>query len=860
MVAGSLGYLTAGVDDLIDDVNTTCLDWLGLSRVEVVGRRSIQDLLAPGDRIYYDTHIRPLLEITGEVKEIAVELVDADGGRRPVLINVAVHADATGGRTRTVVVLIEATERRRYEQELLRQRQVAERAAVRVGALYEVASGLAGILTEADVARVVSERSAASFDGAECSVWLFDSDLGAVTRAGSDETATTVEIADVVERAPALAQLANGEVLVVEDSHASIGEYPLIEQWMRSAGRRSLAIAPLHADGRLIGLLGYGFDVVHEFDEQDRQVALTLATQTNHALERARGFGAEVQSRERLEGLLRFSTRLSGAMSVDEVLDTIDEEGGRLLRTRRIRVVLLDEEHRTVRYFGGGQPSQDVALATQSVGCEVVRTGEVVFCTNGRELRRRFPESPLLAEGHAGRVIGVPLARDGEVSGAVVVAFSSPGAIIDADRTLVRVFAEQADQAVRRAVLHDNEVSARRRADQLLALSSAVNAAVTTREVAGAITSRGMRAFDAAWLAVYVAEGDDNERDRFELFAHGDAGDATPDFPVEISAHEGVVADLAGRRTPRYAYGRPTPDLDCGAFLELPWSALGFLPLTMSDRLVGLVAIGFEDTTDLTPAAQVALAGLTAEASAALGRARRYELQHEVAVTLQASLLAGELPTTPGWRISVVYRPGSEHLMVGGDLFDVTVAGDGRTVVIVGDVVGHGLDAAASMGQLRSAARALALVSDGPLEVLQGLDKFARITPGVRCSSLVCLSLTPDGAGTHASAGHPYPVLCHPDGRSELLLGGRSALLGVGRNPDSEATFEVEPGGRVVVYTDGLVERPGEHPDDGFARLRGHLEAEFGPGQSCDASAIARTVLGRTQPRDDAVVVCVARI
>lgn len=129
------GYVSTSPEGLIVAVNQTFLSWTGYTRSELVGRRSVQELLSPGGRIYYDTHFGPMLAMQGSVREIALELVRSDHGRIPVLINAVMDFDADG-RPRVIrTAIFDATERRSYERELLRAKETAEAAEHRAVAL-----------------------------------------------------------------------------------------------------------------------------------------------------------------------------------------------------------------------------------------------------------------------------------------------------------------------------------------------------------------------------------------------------------------------------------------------------------------------------------------------------------------------------------------------------------------------------------------------------------------------------------------------------------------------------------------------------------------------------------------------------
>lgn len=191
-------------------------------------------------------------------------------------------------------------------------------------------------------------------------------------------------------------------------------------------------------------------------------------------------------------------------------------------------------------------------------------------------------------------------------------------------------------------------------------------------------------------------------------------------------------------------------------------------------------------------------------------------LRH-VSDTLQAAIVPGG-STLPG--VEARYLPATGDLAVGGDWYDVLELGPGRRAVVVGDCVGHGLDAAARMGQLRAATRVLLLEDHPPARVLDGLDAFARTLPGAECTTVFCAVLDEvEHTMTYAAAGHLPPVLARATGGAALLEGGRSAALTLSADPRGEAVERLHDGDVLVVYTDGLVERRRESLRVGLDRL-----------------------------------------
>lgn len=195
----------------------------------------------------------------------------------------------------------------------------------------------------------------------------------------------------------------------------------------------------------------------------------------------------------------------------------------------------------------------------------------------------------------------------------------------------------------------------------------------------------------------------------------------------------------------------------------------------------------------------------------------------QVALTLQRSLLAGGLERGDGFVVETRYRPAVQSLEVGGDWYDAFLLGDGRTLAVsVGDVVGRGIAAAGAMGQLRSALRALAGSGLGPGAVLDQLDAFSARLPDAKLATVAYAEIQLDtGRVRYAAAGHLPPLAVHDEGDVAYLWGGRSTPLAasVRTEPRPEAEVHLRDASRLLLYTDGLIERRSRDLDDGFALL-----------------------------------------
>jgi PAS domain S-box-containing protein len=203
---------------------------------------------------------------------------------------------------------------------------------------------------------------------------------------------------------------------------------------------------------------------------------------------------------------------------------------------------------------------------------------------------------------------------------------------------------------------------------------------------------------------------------------------------------------------------------------------------------------------------QTLLALLAGHLGQGLHRLYQIDQQRETALALQRAILGpAQLPSG----FAVRYSPATRPLKVGGDWYDTVTLPDGRIGIVVGDCVGHGLQAATVMGQLRSACRALLLQNTDPAQTLLALDQFAAQLPGAMCATVFCGVLDPaTGDLRYSSAGHPPAMVTHTDGTTDLLDQGRSRPLGVRSGNDRpEAHYLVPARATLLLYTDGLVER-----------------------------------------------------
>ena len=240
------------------------------------------------------------------------------------------------------------------------------------------------------------------------------------------------------------------------------------------------------------------------------------------------------------------------------------------------------------------------------------------------------------------------------------------------------------------------------------------------------------------------------------------------------------------------------------------------------------------------------------------------ETQRQLGIAVQEVMLPAEVPATvtDTVQVAVRYRPASDALRVGGDWYDVADLGHGRLAVAVGDVVGHGLRAAAVMGQLRSALSALTVADVGPAAAMAALDRVARHSPHATASTAVKVVIDPAlDLAIYSSAGHLPPLVLRKNGTVTALDQALGPPLAVTQRTETRplGTASLVVDDTLVLYTDGLVERRGEPLDRGIARLAEALVRH----RNLDVEALADQLLAELPPRsalrDDIALIVLRR-
>ncbi len=323
---------------------------------------------------------------------------------------------------------------------------------------------------------------------------------------------------------------------------------------------------------------------------------------------------------------------------------------------------------------------------------------------------------------------------------------------------------------------------------------------------------------------------DDDGDELVARAAIGVSGVELDEIRVPIGA--GVAGRIAAENRPRVVPDLAVVDVH-GDDLRASSRSMAGVPLTLDGEVIGVLHVssdevdrfGEDDLGLLVPAAE--------RAALAIGRARIVERERRIAETLQRALLPDVLPSLEGLELAATFLPGA-GVEVGGDWYDALPLPSGELAVVVGDVAGKGLRAATLMGELRAGLRAYAIEGGGPMDTLIRLNRLA--LRSFHMATVVVMHVAADlGSVTYGSAGHLPPLRIAADGSARFLEGGASTPLLALREDVEDGTAALEPGDRIVLYTDGLVERRREPIDESLERLRTTAEGFEGTVEAlCD--------------------------
>ena len=655
--------------------------------------------------------------------------------------------------------------------------------------------------------------------------------------------------------------LSSGEALAEQLERALAGEVPVFEWTLATPTGQ-----PIDAELRLLRLPDRGRILVRGsiVDVSARKQAESAVRAVE--VERAARAAAEAD-RDRIAALQRITARLLAAPSVDDVAAAfVQQVVPDLGATTGLIYTLTDGGLlRRGNTPDAGDPDWlSIEPDAPTTSAAAVRTRMPVVIVGDADAEAEYP---MLA--NAMRELGyeafasLPLFAGAELVGVASFGFARTPSD-DHWHFLTRV-AERVGQALERAQLYEAEQRARReleyaaeRAAAMQRVTQALSRAMTTDEIVNLTATLGIEALgaQAATAGLLDPEGNEYVVRTFGLPPGREPWSSRFDADRRLPGPEAVRLQRPLWFTSAQEMAEAFPET--GAFLEHSgFGATACVPLIAWGHPLGFLAAHYREDRVFTQVDRVVFTTLASVSGQALERARRYETERETASVLQQSMLPARLPDPPNVTIGARYSSAGE-LEVGGDWYDAVALEDGSIVVMVGDVVGRGLKAAAAMGQLRSAASALSLATLHPSDVLAKLDVYAGGLDDARLATMVVARLEPATQTlTYASAGHVPGVLLQPDGTARLLEAPGSVPLDAVAEPRrGELQVDFPPGSTLVLYSDGLIERRGESLDVGLRRITRTVSELHHRDVDAMCDRLMEALLPRAPQRDDVAVLC----
>lgn len=640
------------------------------------------------------------------------------------------------------------------------------------------------------------------------------------------------------------------------------------DRW-HAAGVRSAGAAPLVVDGRLLGVLLVGFEEERSIDEDAREQVESVARQAAQPLERTWLMEREQDARvaaetasQRTRRLQSTTQALAAAATPRDVAEIVALEALAAVSGDAAAFYAFERELEAPELLAEIGLGSAVAHGLTAAITDAALKGSilVIDAAPSSGLHASTVRAAIAEAGLQGAVC-IPLVVGSRVLGSLLVCFRSRDRLLAEDTALLQTLARIGAQALERSRLFDDEHRLRERSERIQRMTASLSGSLTQSDVAEVVVDALVQAAGAEGAALSVIEEQQLQRKLAWRGYDDEAQAAWLEIPLD-AATPGNRA-LRTREIVFYetldALGSDFPDAVEGMRIAGHESFL-FVPLVAGGTTNGLVITSWAERVALSHEDRMFIETLASQAAQALDRARHFESERTIAETLQRSVLPVSLPHVETVQLAARYLPGTDEVDVGGDWFDAVQLRNGRLGLAVGDVVGKGVQSAATMAQLRNALRAFALDQMKPAPTMARLNRLAEEMSESPFATVLYAVLDPDtGVCRFTSAGHPPPLLVHPDGQAEYLEGGRGLPLGTG--PDvryRQHVFELPVGATLILYTDGLVERRTEPIDEGLERLRRAAEEASGEPERIVEHVIERLV-GNEGRRDD-IAVLAARL
>jgi PAS domain S-box-containing protein len=616
------------------------------------------------------------------------------------------------------------------------------------------------------------------------------------------------------------------------------------EFWTRHKDGRTLRVAVTESavvddTGRAVAVVG---------ESEDLSTERRLESEVRATRDEQRLAHAEVAA-TRLRGLESVTMSLLRAVDAPSVARAVLDEGVPAVGGRTGSICLVAEDDTTVEIVHEIGYRDEVKehwasfpLDAALPASEAIRTGELVLINGRADRDARYPAFrgvPLVSD--QAYAVAPLVDEDGVPFGAMVVGFPEQKEFNEGERRVLSALAAQAATALRRAALYEEtreavaaereaRVAAERAQERLAFLARA------SSDFASSVLDLDSTLVRVVELAVpRLADGcaihlvDERGNAAVAAATHVDPSKvAALRVPADVLDAAGVGAVIRTGRSeihqnlpgevPAVPPGNGDPTCD----------ATTILPLLSQGRPVGALTLVTEPGRCMGDADLQLAVQLTVQAAVAIENARLFADRTRVARALQASLLPPILPAIPGLQLGARYAPAGEGVEVGGDFYDAFAVEGGRWLLVVGDVRGKGVDAAAITGLARHTIRSIALYESRPSAILAQLnrvllaaesDRVAALATGVdppweltepRFCTVAVAIVEPGPGGAEVvvcSGGHPLPLVARTDGRVDTA-GRAGSLLGAVADIElHDVALQLHPGDSLVCFTDGIVER-----------------------------------------------------
>jgi serine phosphatase RsbU (regulator of sigma subunit) len=545
----------------------------------------------------------------------------------------------------------------------------------------------------------------------------------------------------------------------------------------------------------------------------------------------------------RVQQLAKVTSELAAAETIEAVIEAAVNHTAEAIRAA-VTTLMLREGDDLVLVGGHGlRPGVSEAWHTFPVehsnpASDAVRLAQPVLLSNHAEIEERYGD--FVAEVPAGRsVVCLPLGAGGRPIGAAGLTFDNGWLPGPQELDLLMTFADACGQAIRRIRAADEAAERARQLTFLADASAELASSLDYRSTLAKVASLCVPVL-ADWCAVDMVE-----RDTLTTLAvaHSDpakvawAWELQRRYPPDPYAPTGApnvirtgVSEIYEDITDDMLVAGARDEEHLRLSRELNLRSAIVVPLNVHGRTLGAITLIRAETDRRYGAADLAVAeDLGRRAAMAIDNAQLHSVTRDVARQLQLAVLPQRLDDIPGWAVAAHYEPGGRG-EIGGDFYDAVPLPDGRIAVFVGDVMGHGVPAAAAMAQLRASVRAFVSVNPDPAAVIERLDTmFELLTIRQLVSMIYAVIDRANGTVTLANAGHYPPFLVRADGAVDVAETPPRRLLGADPDNCLETQFPFAPGDTLLLVTDGLFERRGEHVDIGLARVRSAAAALAGP-------------------------------